>query len=217
MTKALLLIFALLTYFVGTQVSFAYYEPSSQRWISRDPLGDIANLPSMAGAAAPSIENERVVQLEGENDSLNITTSQAAWTKVNVNVYGGIANDPINQADPFGLDANSYADCIERYRNPLTEQLPNAIAENLGSGGRVPGLVPPAVHGGNALGNKLAGPVKGGVPSVSGPGHPTTWQHKLLGKWGGKLLGKVAIVLTVAEGFWDIGLLAGCGIAEAID
>jgi RHS repeat-associated protein len=197
---------------------FRFYSPSLQRWPNSDPLGDIGSLALMTAAARPTVEGERfvekVLRSKEESDSLNDTPSLSDWSQVNLNLFGGIGNDPVNMTDPFGLDANSYADCIERYRNPLTEQLPNAIAENLGSGRRVPGWVPPGVHGANAAGNLLAGPVRGGVPSVSGPGHPTTWQHKLL---GAKYTGWSMIALTVFEGFWDLGILAGCGIAEAME
>ena len=202
---------------------FRYYEPNLQRWINRDPMGDIGSLQMISQVIAPNLKNQNfldnIVHVKSDQDSLDVTGSFVNWSRVDANLYGGIGNSSINLVDPFGLDATSYASCLERYRNPITEQLPNWIFEKLsgsgkGKGPRVPGWLPPAIHGANALGNKLAGPVRGGVPSVSGPGHPTSWQHKT---FGGKLLGRAAIVLTVFEGFWDIGLLGGCGIAEAIN
>ena len=203
---------------------FRSYDPNLQRWLNRDPLGDVGGAAYIGVLVTPNVDNpnlfESVIKFKVENNSVNDSFALGDWSQVNGNLFGGIANDPVNKADPFGLDATSYVDCIERYRNPLTEQLPNAILEHLGSGNgngaRVPGWVPPAVHGGNALGNLATGGT--GRVGIGGMApHPTSWQHKLFGKWGGRFLGRAAIVLTVAEGFWDLGLLGGCGIAEAID
>lgn len=211
----------------GLHPASAFYDPGLQRWIERDPMGDIEGAAYIGALETPKIDYpnllERTVKVKDENDSLSDSIALGDWSQANGNLFGGIANDPLNKADPFGLDANSYAACIEKYRNPITEQLPNAIAESLnkkgsgnGKGPHVPGWVPPAAHGANALGNLAVGST-GRVGIAGVPPHPTTWQHKLLGKWGGKFLGRAAIVLTVAEGFWDLGLLGGCGIAEAID
>ena len=56
----------------------------------------------------------------------------------------------------------------------------------------------------------------GRVGIAGTPPHPTSWQHRVLGGRLGRFLGRAAVGLTVFEGFWDIGLLAGCGIAEAV-
>jgi hypothetical protein len=51
--------------------------------------------------------------------------------------------------------------------------------------------------------------------------HPTTWQHKLGSKFGsvgskiGKGAGRAAVVITIADGFYDLGLLGGCAAACA--
>ena len=223
-TRIMLLVLGL-TFKAG--VVCAFFDPNAGRWLNRDPLNDIGGAACISRLVTPQIDYpnllERAVRFADGDGSLSDSIALEDWSQVNGNLFSGIANDPINKVDPFGLDANSYAACIEKYRNPLTEQLPNAIAEHLnkkdsgnGKGPHVPGWVPPAVHGANALGNLAAGSTgRVGIGGV--PPHPTTWQHKLLGKWGGKSLGRAAIVLTVAEGFWDLGLLGGCGIAEAID
>lgn len=205
-------------------VALSFYAPDLQHWINRDPMGDLASVQLQIITVLPDLENLSLLtereKADAENNSLHVAASFAEWSDVNANLYGGIANDAINHVDPMGLDANSYADCIERYRNPITEQLPNAIAEKLGSGGgrspRVPGWVPPAAHAANAAGNLATGGT-GRVGIAGVKPHPTTWQHKWLGGKLGKFLGRAAVVLTVAEGFWDLGLLAGCGIAETID
>ena len=217
--------FILLVAFASmAEVANAFYDPGLQRWINRDPLGDIGSTPTLTSSIKPSSEVESLVEKNiksvAEINSLEIAAAIADWSQVNANIFGGIANDAINQADPFGLDSNSYADCIERYRNPITEQLPNAIAERLSSGGsgsgpRVTGWVPPAAHGANAAGNLATGGT-GRVGIAGTPPHPTSWQHRVLGGRLGRFLGRAAVGLTVFEGFWDIGLLAGCGIAEAV-
>lgn len=201
------------------EAAHAFYDPGLQRWVNRDPLGDIASLPLTTATIKPNIEVE-------QNEVMTNDEFQDAWIRVNGNLYGAIGNSALNLIDPSGLDANSYANCIERYRNPITEQLPNAIAENLGSGGRMPGWVSPAAHGANAAANRAVGDTRRTGIGGKKP-HPTTWQNKLgreiardagkprigqVGKW----FGRATVALTIFEGFWDLGLLAGCGIAEAI-
>ncbi len=177
-----------------------FYDPNLQRWLSQDPLGDEGGLAYVAAAITPRLEprtsGETVAVIQTVRDPLT------AFTRVNRNLYGAFGNDPIDNIDPLGLDfASCYADCIDRYRDPI---------------GNV--LIPATC---NAIGNKLAGPVKGGLPSRQGPGHPTTWQHKVGSKFGklgskiGKGAGRAAIVVTVADGFYDLGLLGGCAASCA--
>lgn len=125
----------------------------------------------------------------------------SAFTRVNLNLSAAVGNNPVSNIDPVGLDfADCYADCIEKRRSPVSRCI---------------------AHIANAAGNKLAGPVKGGVPSKQGPGHSTTWQHKVGSKLGtvgskiGKAAGHAAIALTIADGFHDLGLLGGCAAACA--
>ena len=62
------------------------------------------------------------------------------------------------------------------------------------------------------------------------PSHPTSWQHKAAqalskhaGKFSrvvdkaGKFIGRAAVVLTVAEGFYDLGVEASCALLCAQD
>ena len=53
--KCLLVI--LIAAFVSTaEVANAFYDPGLQRWINRDPLGDVGSVPMLARAYAPRIE-----------------------------------------------------------------------------------------------------------------------------------------------------------------
>jgi RHS repeat-associated protein len=181
------------------------YDADLGRWLSRDPIGDQfrAMLPQQINLSdLPAIDPE--IQ-EGPN------------------LYEYVFNRPIYATDDFGL---SYGGCIERYRNPLTEQLPNAIANWVvnrgggggGGGGDLLGWITAIYGAGNGIANYLAGLTGDGLIKS----HPTTWQHKLggwlsrelkdgnmIGRFG-KAFGRVSVGLTIFEGFWDLGLLIGC-------
>jgi hypothetical protein len=139
-------------------------------------------------------EGELAAMVDAVRDPLSI------FTQVNLNLYGADGNNPVNNFDAFGLDfASCYADCIEHYRDPVGNGLGYVCNAGL---------------------NKLVGPT--GRTGIGGAGsHPTTWQHKLGSKFGsvgskiGKAAGRAAIVLTIADGFFDLGLLGGCAAACA--
>jgi RHS repeat-associated protein len=167
-----------------------YYDPKVGRFLSEDPIG-------FAG---------------GDN-----------------NFYAYVRNNPVNLIDPSGLQSadlkNEYdlwkcdqdekkcqkdpppdfndclANCIERYR-----------FSNIWTLG---------AHSANAAGNVATGGT--GRAGFGVPAHPTSWQHWITSKaqrcWpklapglgrAGKAAGRGAVVLTVAEGFYDIGLIGSC-------
>jgi hypothetical protein len=43
-TNTLLIVVALLAYWVGLCNASAFYDPGAQRWLNRDPLGEIAGV-----------------------------------------------------------------------------------------------------------------------------------------------------------------------------
>jgi uncharacterized protein RhaS with RHS repeats len=124
----------------------------------------------------------------------------STFTRVNLNLYGAVGNNPVNNIDPLGLDfASCYADCIEKYRDPVG----NGIAYVCNAG----------------LNKAVGGTGRTGIGGAKP--HPTTWQHKLGSKFGsvgskiGRAAGRAAVVLTIADGFFDLGLLPGCAAACA--
>ncbi len=179
------------------QTALAWYDPSTGRWLSRDPLGDEAGAPYMIIGIQPRIEPRSPHDFAAMSRVVRDPLTQ--FSQVNVNLYGSLGNNPLSNIDPFGLDfADCYAACLVKYRSPIDRSLGEIC---------------------NAIGNKIAGPVPGKFPSKQGPGHPTTWQHKVGSKLGnigskiGKVAGHAAIIATIADGFFDIGLLDGCAIA----
>lgn len=177
---------------------YRFYDPNTQRWLNRDPLGDDGSLVYAVAKIEPRIERrsegELAAMVEAVRDPLSI------FTQVNLNLYGADGNNPVSNFDAYGLDfASCYADCIEHYRDPLGNGIGYICNAGL---------------------NKLVGPT--GRTGIGGAGsHPTTWQHKLGSKFGsvgskiGKAAGRAAIVLTIADGFFDLGLLGGCAAACA--
>jgi RHS repeat-associated protein len=145
-----------------------------------------------------------------------LQTDPIRFSAGDVNLYRYVFNDPVNAVDPlglqdcpcgthWGLNLDCYSNCIESYRNPLG----NMISDAMGGA---------AAHLGNAAGNLLAGPT--GRTGVGGAkSHATSWQHKLGSKFGplgskvGRFAGRVTIAGTIFDGFFDLGLLAGCAIS----
>jgi RHS repeat-associated protein len=177
---------------------YRFYDPSLQRWPNRDPLCDDGSMVFAVTKIEPRLEPRSADELAGMADA--ILDPLGTFTRVNLNLYGVVGNNPVINIDPLGLDFSScYAACIEKYRDPVGNGL-GYIA--------------------NAGLNKCVGST--GRVGVGGAGpHPTTWQHKLGSKFGpvgskiGRFVGRAGVVLTVADGFFDLGLLGGCAAACA--
>ena len=100
--------------------AFAYYCPSTGRWLSRDPMGE----PGFENLRAPSMVPEI-----GQATNL-ILMPAGRWINRDPiagmsapNLYGFVINDPINKIDPFGLDdwspntLKTWKDLLERLKD----------------------------------------------------------------------------------------------------
>jgi len=84
-TNRLLLGIVLLVVFANTTAR-AFYDPGTQRWLNRDPLGDIASLPVIVALVSPSIELV-------DGDAMSEGKSFDAWIDVNGNLYAPFRNE----------------------------------------------------------------------------------------------------------------------------
>ena len=129
---------------------FRFYDPNSQRWLNRDPLGDLGGL----GYLAPRIDQDGDANDKGgmsDDDFLNI------WSRLNSNLYGAIGNDPINYVDPLGFkwcvgNARVLKGNPNKIGNPGGFQIPVA-AESA--------AVDPAQWGGKAALKPILGDISG--------------------------------------------------------
>jgi hypothetical protein len=93
-TNSVLIAVALLAYWVGLCNASAFYDPCMQRWLNRDPIGELG---------FRRLRGERQVvtsSTRGRGKKLN----QALNEPGGPNLYGFVLNSPINYRDPLGLD-----------------------------------------------------------------------------------------------------------------
>jgi RHS repeat-associated protein len=109
---------------------YRFYDPNLQRWLNRDPMGDIGSLAYLA----PSLDQE-----DEANDSDGMTDDEflSAWTQANQNPFNSIGNDPVNTFDAFGLCDDSVDDAA--MSNPgetakLAKDMSNQLAKEAEDG-----------------------------------------------------------------------------------
>ncbi|BCX44251.1 RHS repeat-associated core domain-containing protein [Stenotrophomonas pavanii] len=138
--------------------------------------------------------------------------------------YAYVGSMPIALNDPHGLQA-TFADCVSERRwdwGKLGASGPESTSTT--------GEVASGAQVANAAANSAVGSTGSGISAAP---HATTWQHAagsqagqamqraangrrfgpVQASWSsaGRLLGRVAVVTTVWEGFWDIGSMVYCG------
>lgn len=172
---------------------YRFYDPNLQRWINPDPLGDEAAIVYATAKIDRPLEPPSIDELAAITAA--VLDPLSMFTRINLNLHRATGNNPVSNVDPFGLDfASCWADCVENNRDPFG----NGIAYIC-----------------NAAANKAVGST--GRTGIGGaPPHPTTWQHKLGSNAGpvaskvGRAVGRLTVVLTIADGFFDLGLMIGC-------
>lgn len=86
-TNFVIIVVALLAYWVGLCNASAFYDPGTQRWVNRDPWGE---------------------------SGFEFLNKRKPFKNDDVNLYIFSINNPIIQYDPFDLDwAERYAQCLE--------------------------------------------------------------------------------------------------------
>jgi hypothetical protein len=115
------LTFVLVAALVGVvEVANAFYDPGLQRWINRDPLGDIASLPVMTAGIAPWSESDSAGEM-GAGEFFE------AWTDINRNLNGAMGNNPLNFRDSWGLcGEEEAANAAEKAADIVKETLQKA-------------------------------------------------------------------------------------------
>ena len=105
---AIALVLALFT----SQAALAFYAPSAQRWLNRDPLGE------------PGFEAAR--RHRGTKDSFSLGV--AAEVSQGQNLYLFVGNNPVHFFDSLGLDA--FCDQLDKLMKELSEKA--MLAEQMG-------------------------------------------------------------------------------------
>lgn len=111
-----------------------FYSTSLQRWLNRDPLGDLGSLVVMTAGLLPG-------PASANNKALTDDEVVRQWTAINGNLYTYVNNNPLNRIDPFGLEglaspSASMNSDIARGDASAIENLLTAIGEELSSAAR---------------------------------------------------------------------------------
>ncbi|EPX60313.1 hypothetical protein D187_001800 [Cystobacter fuscus DSM 2262] len=155
-----------------------------------------------------------------------------------LNTYGYALGSPLIYVDPYGLDITNpadwpqlpsgFAECVEERRWDWGQLGPQGANEKtvVGHAGTAGNLA-------NSAGNAAAGATGSGISSAS---HQTSWQHRVGSNIGqaaqkaengrrfgptqarisgyGKAAGRLAILPTIWEGYWDIGSMVYCACSR---
>jgi RHS repeat-associated protein len=210
---------------------YRFYVPLLGRWINRDPIGVRGGVNLYGFTMNKSINrNDRygLWTCEPCADQCNQCfpnpgdkedcLADCRNEKLSMNCSSDGDNDGGSEEWNFGFEdysswSDCYSECINHYRDPIANAIGNLFVESANWG---------LSHVGNAGLNAAVGPTRrpGGNLGIGGTKpHATSWQHKLgsrIGPWGsrvGRFAGRAAVVTTVADGFWDIGLFIGCAYA----
>ncbi|HTR41477.1 MAG TPA: polymorphic toxin type 28 domain-containing protein [Pseudomonadales bacterium] len=81
---------------------YRFYDPNLQRWPNRDPMGDLGSLTYLL----PSLDQDAE-----SDDGGGLTSDELlnGFTQINLNLFGAIGNNPVNQIDPTGLQCDGEA------------------------------------------------------------------------------------------------------------
>ena len=83
--------------------ALAFYDPGVQRWVNRDPLGDVGSLVYQTTDTVPWGEDQA--------DDIGDSEFLELWTDINRNLYGAMGNSAVNSFDAFGLTDSSINAC----------------------------------------------------------------------------------------------------------
>jgi len=100
-TKLIIMFLGLL---LTAQAAFAWYDPSTQRWLTRDPIGEPGFQLRQAATAIPQLRQSQKNKILS-SPSRWITRDPISKPSVDkANLYVCVVNNPISHFDPVGLN-----------------------------------------------------------------------------------------------------------------